>query len=66
MCPTCGVIVHTRVETISTIVTIGLAIILLFFCLCLCVIPFLLPFCKRTTHYCPNCHRILGKVDEFQ
>ncbi len=58
--------VHTRVETISTVITILLAILLFLFCCCLAIIPFLVSSCKRTTHYCPNCGRILGEVREFQ
>ncbi|UJR25755.1 hypothetical protein I4U23_007104 [Adineta vaga] len=66
VCPHCGTTSYTRVETASTNLTFALAIVLCLLCCCLFFIPFCLPSCKKTTHYCSNCSAMLGEVDAFQ
>jgi hypothetical protein len=60
VCPNCGTSVTTRPETKITIVTIiGAVLLFCFTCILVCL-PFCVPACKNTTHYCPHCNSVLG------
>ncbi|UJR23170.1 hypothetical protein I4U23_026190 [Adineta vaga] len=60
ICPQCGATVLTRVETSITIITV-IGAVLLFLCTCILVcLPFCVPACKRSSHYCPYCNSVLG------
>lgn len=65
-CPYCQRSITTRVRTSSTVVTFLLALGLCFVCLCLGLIPFFLKSCKKSTHICPDCNRILNEISEFE
>ena len=65
-CPSCEATIKTQVERSSTAITFLIALLLLLVCFILTCVPFCIPACKRTVHYCPNCNYMLGKRKEFR
>ncbi|KAG7297936.1 hypothetical protein JYU34_018691 [Plutella xylostella] len=65
VCPACHTRVTTRVEymnTRKTHMSAGFICGLTFWCMlcCLAAIPYVVPCCKQSAHYCPNCKTYLG------
>ena len=61
-CPFCGedVVTNThRVVDLFTIICFGIIFLVFWPC---CWIPLVLPGCKRTEHFCSNCHRRVSFV----
>lgn len=65
LCPRCSRTVRTRVVTHSSTETILVAIALCYLITLLFFIPFVIPWCQETTHYCPHCNHEIGTVRTF-
>jgi hypothetical protein len=62
-CQYCHEEMVTRPSDQVDAVTIMLVILLVFLFWPLCWIPFCVPGCKKTEHYCSRCNRVVGETE---
>lgn len=62
-CPYCSTQMVTRTRNRVDGITMLAFIILLFIFWPLCWLPFCIPSCKSTDHYCTKCNRKVGKAE---
>jgi len=62
-CPHCQNEGVTNIKSLIDCCTIVTFVILIFVFWPLCWLPFVMPCCKSTEHYCSRCHRRVGTVD---